>query len=52
MLDLKDYGPENDRNYRYVLVVLDNFSKFVWTIPLKNRNVQTKTNFFENILMS
>ena len=26
--DLKDYGPENDRGSRYVLVVIDNFSKF------------------------
>ena len=34
ILDLKDYGPENNRNYRYVLVVIDNFSNFGWTIPL------------------
>ena len=27
-LDLKDYGPENNKNYRYVSVVIDNFSKF------------------------
>ena len=35
ILDLKDYGPENNRGYRYVLVIIDNFSKFGWTIPLK-----------------
>ena len=29
ILDLKDYGPENNRGYRYVLVIIDNFSKFV-----------------------
>ena len=23
ILDLKDYGPENNRSYRYVLVVID-----------------------------
>ena len=28
ILDLKDYGPEYNRNYRYVLVVINNFSKF------------------------
>ena len=28
ILDLKDYGPENNRSYRYVLVVVDNFSTF------------------------
>ena len=35
ILDLKDYGPKNNRNYRYVLVVIDNFSKFGLTVPLK-----------------
>ena len=50
ILDLKDYGPENNRNYRYVLVILDNFSKFGWTVPLKNKNAQTIRDSFENIL--
>ena len=52
ILDLKDYGPENNRGYRYVLVVIDNFSKFGWTIPLKNENAQTIRDSFENILMN
>ena len=51
ILDLKDYGPENNRGYRYVLVIIDNFSKYGWTTPLKNKNVQTLTNSFENILI-
>ena len=37
ILDLKDYDPENNRGYGYVLVIIDNFSKFSWTIPLKKR---------------
>ena len=52
ILDLKDYGPENNRGYRYVLVIIDNFSKFGWTVPIKNKNAQTITNSFENILIS
>ena len=52
ILDLKDYGPENIRNHRYVLVVVDNFSKFGWTIPIKNKNAQTIKDSFENILMN
>ena len=52
ILDLKDYGPENNRGYRYVLVVIDNFSKYGWTIPLKNKNAQTTKDSFENILIS
>ena len=52
ILDLKDYGPENNRGYRYVLVVLDNFSKFGWTTPLKNKNAQTRKDSFGNIIIS
>ena len=52
ILDLNDYGPENNRGYRYVLVTIDNFSKFVWTIPLKNKSAQTIKDSFENILIS
>ena len=52
ILDLKDYGPENNRGYRYVLVTIDNFSKYGWTIPLKNKNAQTIKDSFENILIN
>ena len=52
ILDLKDYGPENNRGYRYVLVTVDNFSKYGWTVPLKNKNAQTIKNSFENILIN
>ena len=52
ILDLKDYGLENNRGYRYVLVTIGNFSKFGWTIPLKNKKAQTIKESFENILIS
>ena len=52
ILDLKDYGPKNNKGYRYVLVVLDNFSKFGWTVPLKNKHAQTIKDSFENILIN
>ena len=52
ILDLKDYGPENNRGYRYVLVIIDNFSKYGWTVPIKNKNAQTIKNSFENIFIS
>ena len=47
ILDLEDYGPENNRRYRYVLVIIDNFSKIGWTVPLKNESAQTITNSFK-----
>ena len=52
ILDLQDYGPENNKGCRYVLVIIDKFSKFGWTVPLKNKNAQTIKDSFENILSS
>ena len=51
ILDLKDYGPENYRGYRYVLVIIDKFSKFGWTVPLKNKSAQKIKDSFETILI-
>ena len=52
ILDLKDYGPDNNRGYRYVLVIIDIFSKYGWTVLLKNKNAQTIKDSSENILIS
>ena len=38
LLDMNDYGIKNNEGYRFILVVIDNFSKFGWTIPLKNKH--------------
>ena len=50
ILNLKRYGPENNRGYRYVLFIIDNFSKIGCTVPLKN--AKTITNSLENILIN
>ena len=52
ILDLKENGPKNNRGYRYVLVIIDNFSEFGWTIPLKNKNAQTVKDSFEKIIIN
>ena len=52
ILDLKDYGPGNNRGFRYVLVIIDIFSKFGFTIPLKNKNALTIKDSFENVLIN
>ena len=52
ILDLKNYGPGNNKGYRHVLVTKDKFSKISWTIPLKIKNVQTIKDSFEKILIS
>ena len=47
ILDLKDYGRESNRGYRYVLLTIDNFSKFVWTVPLKNKKCSNNKRLFQ-----
>ena len=47
---MNDYGIKNNKGYRYILVVVDNFSKFGWTIPLKNKYAQSITDAFSQII--
>ena len=37
ILDLKDYGPERIRRYRYTFFVVDIISIFCWTVPSKKK---------------
>ena len=50
LADLSDYKTSNNKGYRYIFIVIDNFSKYLWAIPLKNKYSQTITNEFSNIL--
>ena len=52
LLDMNDYGFKNKKGYRYILVVIDHFSKFGWTIPLKNKYAQSITDAFSQIVKS
>ena len=52
LLDMKDYGVKNKKGYRYLLVVINNFTKFGWTIPLKNKYAQSITDAFSQIVIS
>ena len=47
---MNDYGPESIRSYRYILVLIDNLSKFGWKIPFKNQYAQSKTDNFSQIV--
>ena len=38
------------RGHRYILEVTDNFSKFGWTIPLKNKYAESITDAFFQIV--
>ena len=50
LADMIDYKISNNQGYRYIFIVIDNFSKYLWAIPLKNKNSQTITNESSNIL--
>ena len=45
-----DYKNSNNKEFRYIFVILDNFSKYLWAIPFKNKYSQTITQEFSNIL--
>ena len=35
--DMIDYKTSNNKGYRYIFIIVDNFSKYLWAIPLKNK---------------
>ena len=50
LADMVDYKISNNKGFRYIFIVIDNFSKYLWAIPFKNKYSQTITNEFSNIL--
>ena len=50
LADMIDYKTSNNKGYRYIFIVVDNFSNYLWAIPLKNEYSQTIKNEFSNIL--
>ena len=52
LLDMNDYGPKNNRGYRDILVGIDKFSEFGWTIPLKNKYGHSITDATSEIIKS
>ena len=50
LADMIDYRISNNKGFRYIFVIIDNYRKYLWAIPLKNKYSQTITNEFSNIL--
>ena len=36
LADMVDYKISNNKGYRYIFIIIDNFSKYLWAIPLNN----------------
>ena len=49
LADMIDYKISNNKGFRYIFIVIYDFSKYLWAVPLK-KNSQTITNEFSNIL--
>ena len=50
LADFSDYKILNNKGFRYIFIIIDNFSNYLWAIPLKNKFSQSITNEFSNIL--
>ena len=46
---MNDYGIKKNKGYRCILVLIDSFCKFGWTIPLKNKYEESITDAFSQI---
>lgn len=45
LLDMKKFSKEN-KGYMYILNIIDTFSKFVWSVPIKNKDGITVSKAF------
>ena len=51
LADMQTMAKDND-GYRYLLICIDVFSKFLWVIPLKNKTGPTLVEAFKEIMES
>lgn len=49
LIDLNQYAKEN-KNFKYILTVVDIFSKYAWAIPTKTKNAKDVTFAMDKIL--
>ena len=49
LADFSEYRTVNNKVFSYIFVITDNFSKFLWCIPLNINYNQTIRNDFSNI---
>lgn len=49
LIDMQSVSKING-GYNYILAVIDTFSKYAWTIPLKNKNKDSVSEAFQSLL--
>ena len=50
LADFSDYKISNNKRFIYIFFIKESFSKYLWDIPLRNKNSQRITTEFPNIL--
>ena len=48
LVEMSAYAAEN-KGYKFLLTVIDTFSKYAWVVPLKNKTALAVTNAMESI---
>ena len=51
LIDMREFSKDN-KGYNYLLNVIDIFSKYSWSIPLKTKTGLEATKAFETILIN
>ena len=47
LVDFSGYKVSNKKGYRYIFVIIDSFSKYLWCIPLKLNVVKQQQKNFQ-----
>ncbi|XP_014295514.1 uncharacterized protein LOC103579935 [Microplitis demolitor] len=49
LVDMTAYASFN-KQHKFILTIIDNFSKFAWAVPLKTKNAQDVTSAMQSVL--
>lgn len=50
LIDMQSISKQN-KNYRYILAIIDTFSKYAWTVPLKSKTKYDVCDTFNKLLV-
>ena len=50
LADMIDNKISNNKGFRYIFIIIDDYSKYLWAIPLENEYSQTIKIEFSNVL--
>ena len=49
LVDMQAFSSFN-KGFKYILIVIDVFSKYVWAVPINDKSAASITKAFENII--